>query len=818
MRIKSIRLCHYPSFSDSTFYFAPGLNLIYGPNEAGKTTLLSSITLALFGTSKARLDKKVQAEVVLVLPDGKEINIKNGKPAIMDMSLFLFENIFFVRTGELEFERRSQFLSHLKAKLLDASALGLAKERIKEFIGKELRQIGEKNIRSKGKLLEEKEGLEQEKVALEEQKEIYLEIRHLEEEKKRLFQTEEELKNVLAQWEEKEKLLEKVLKKRSLLERLRRCEELDTQRHRLKQLEKELAVLKEFKEEEAGQLNLLQEQVQRIGQKIEAVQQQLKEVLREIEEKKEKMAGLESLITKLKLSWEREKIKLQAYGHITIERWEILKGLLKEQDYLKKRKIQIEDKCKAYKTAYTKLKAETEDLKEEIKRRKKENKRAKNLFSLCLILGLGLGILGIYFKPILWVIPVSVLGVGFGGYKWWQGKKELNKLRMLEAQKQTEYEQKNLILAEEEKELAQIAQQLETCAQRLRQMYQEAGVRDEEAYTQALKEKEELNKGLERLRQQWQQKEEGLRVIKQTLEVLKEKKEHLQTEKERLTQMLEEKKAEISRILQRVGVEAISIYQAKWQEKKELMAQINALRTSLEESEIKDIGSEISALKKELLLLEDVPERLPEETEIKTKVKALRQDLKTVSDKLNQLEGELRQLKKRISMPESALLNRLYLVEQRLKEIEQEKEEWLGVYQVFLDIEKKAEEMLKDVFKKASSWFAYITNNCWQGLKLKNGNIQAIKEGRAYSLNQLSSGTKDQLYLAVRMAMAQAVKPKGAFLLLDDPFLTCDQGRTLRLLKVIKELARQCQIILATKETWLKAFLEQEVNVITLNG
>ncbi len=132
------------------------------------------------------------------------------------------------------------------------------------------------------------------------------------------------------------------------------------------------------------------------------------------------------------------------------------------------------------------------------------------------------------------------------------------------------------------------------------------------------------------------------------------------------------------------------------------------------------------------------------------------------------------------------------------------------MYQVFLDIEKKAEEILKDVFKKASAWFAYITNNCWQGLKLKNGNIQAIKEGRAYSLNQLSSGTKDQLYLAVRMAMAQAVKPKGAFLLLDDPFLTCDQGRTLRLLKVIKELARQCQIILATKETWLKAFLEQE--------
>jgi len=694
--------------------------------------------------------------------------------------------------------------------------LGLAKEKIKEFVGKELRWVHEKNIRNKGKLLEEKESLEQEKVVLEEQKEVYLEIRHLEEKQRKLLQKEEDLKNILAQWEEKEKLLEKVLKKRTLLERLRRCEELEAQRQRLIQLEKELAALKNFKEEEAEKLNFLQEQVQGIGQKIEAVQQQLREVLREIEAKKEEMARLESLITQLKLSWERERIKFQGYERITTERWEFLKGLLKDQDYFKKHKTQIENKYKTYKAECARLKVETQRLNEEIKQKEKEGKRAKILFLLCLGLGFGSGILGLFFKPVWWIGPISILGMGIWGYKWWQVRKKLNELNTLEAQKQTEYEQKCLVLAEKERELAQVNQQLEACAQKLCQIYQEVGVKDEGEYFQALKEKEEMSKKLEGLRQQWQQKEESLMLIKQTLEFLKKKKNRLQAEREELTQVLEKQKVEIFKILQRAGVEAVSIYQAKWQEKKELMAQINTLRTSLEGSEIKDIKSEISALKKELLLLEDVPEKLSEETEIKTKLKNLRQKLKAVSDELNQLEGELRQLRKRVSIPETALFNRLYLVEHRIKEIEQEKEEWLGVYQVFLDIEKKAEEVLEDIFQKASAWFAYITNNRWQGLRLKNGNVQAIKESKAYSLNQLSNGTKDQLYLAVRMAMAQAISPESFFLLLDDPFLTCDQERTLRLLKVIKELAKRCQIILATKEAWLKVYLEQEASIITL--
>jgi len=68
------------------------------------------------------------------------------------------------------------------------------------------------------------------------------------------------------------------------------------------------------------------------------------------------------------------------------------------------------------------------------------------------------------------------------------------------------------------------------------------------------------------------------------------------------------------------------------------------------------------------------------------------------------------------------------------------------------------------------------------------------------------------------LAMAQAIMPKGFFLLLDDPFLTCDKERTKRLLNLLDRLAKHCQIILATKESWLKEAMRKGINIITLDS
>jgi DNA repair protein SbcC/Rad50 len=54
MKINSIRLHPFAGFSDKTFSFADGLNLVHGANEFGKSTLFSAISAVLFIESKPR--------------------------------------------------------------------------------------------------------------------------------------------------------------------------------------------------------------------------------------------------------------------------------------------------------------------------------------------------------------------------------------------------------------------------------------------------------------------------------------------------------------------------------------------------------------------------------------------------------------------------------------------------------------------------------------------------------------------------------------------------------------------------------------------
>jgi DNA replication and repair protein RecF len=49
--IQSIRLQHYRSYSDASFEFEPGVNIVVGPNASGKTNLIEAILLSTQGQS-----------------------------------------------------------------------------------------------------------------------------------------------------------------------------------------------------------------------------------------------------------------------------------------------------------------------------------------------------------------------------------------------------------------------------------------------------------------------------------------------------------------------------------------------------------------------------------------------------------------------------------------------------------------------------------------------------------------------------------------------------------------------------------------------
>ncbi len=61
MRIQSVRLGPFGRFAAASFEFAPGLNVIYGPNETGKSTLHQALLTAVGGVKRAA-GRRVEVE------------------------------------------------------------------------------------------------------------------------------------------------------------------------------------------------------------------------------------------------------------------------------------------------------------------------------------------------------------------------------------------------------------------------------------------------------------------------------------------------------------------------------------------------------------------------------------------------------------------------------------------------------------------------------------------------------------------------------------------------------------------------------------
>ena len=54
MQIKEARVFNFGKLQNQDYQFSPGINVIYGPNEAGKTTLHTFLLAMLFGMDKSR--------------------------------------------------------------------------------------------------------------------------------------------------------------------------------------------------------------------------------------------------------------------------------------------------------------------------------------------------------------------------------------------------------------------------------------------------------------------------------------------------------------------------------------------------------------------------------------------------------------------------------------------------------------------------------------------------------------------------------------------------------------------------------------------
>ena len=135
-----------------------------------------------------------------------------------------------------------------------------------------------------------------------------------------------------------------------------------------------------------------------------------------------------------------------------------------------------------------------------------------------------------------------------------------------------------------------------------------------------------------------------------------------------------------------------------------------------------------------------------------------------------------------------------------------------------LDALREANTTLQTLFsplisRRAAALMARMTDSAYAGVYFDREmrfTAQRAGELNAHALEYLSDGTRNQLYLAVRLAICELVLTEEACpLILDDVLAAFDDKRAKDTLKLLRELARERQIILLTCQSRERRLLDE---------
>ncbi|MGY3765514.1 AAA family ATPase [Vagococcus vulneris] len=167
-----------------------------------------------------------------------------------------------------------------------------------------------------------------------------------------------------------------------------------------------------------------------------------------------------------------------------------------------------------------------------------------------------------------------------------------------------------------------------------------------------------------------------------------------------------------------------------------------------------------------------------------------------------------------------------YLYQERenyLTVIKQLSDEWLSIRLAEETIQELfqflSDQQLPSLLKAASNYFNLLTQEKYNQIIVNEGQLVVKdRQRRVLHIEQLSTGTKDQMYIAFRLAFIQMhQRDYGSPLIIDDGWLHFDKERKETLFKLIQVLGKESQVICLSSDISMKQFFDEtKQTVITL--
>ncbi|OIJ11395.1 hypothetical protein BKP37_15695 [Anaerobacillus alkalilacustris] len=234
-----------------------------------------------------------------------------------------------------------------------------------------------------------------------------------------------------------------------------------------------------------------------------------------------------------------------------------------------------------------------------------------------------------------------------------------------------------------------------------------------------------------------------------------------------------------------------------WNENRELLVQLRVLKSQL--IPIVDTDEKLEQLEGDVIQYRNI---LEEEIHmLEGQIKTCWEKEKNLHERSAQIDIELKELE-----DGSSYSNSLHNFENEKGILKEETKKWAFHRTVQLVIgEAKAiyeKERQPLVLKEANKFFSFMTNGEYKKLYAPIGEQKFIVErldGLRFEPNELSQGTKEQLYLSVRLALATVHSKEDSYpIFIDDIFVNFDSKRRLQSISLIKEMSKKHQIIFFT--------------------